>query len=263
MPKLSFIVPTYNRRNFLPINLKSLLSQTERDIEIIVINDHGYDVSDIVDSFNDNRIKYFYNDKNLGLAGSRNVGLKNVTGDYVAMIDDDDGATPYFAEVMLRELKNSDYNIAYCDSVRTHQKQDQNGDYQIVWRDIPYSYEYDSDLLLVMNLSPVNCFVIKRECFDNVPPFDETVSVYEDYIMNLELSLKYDFCHIPIPLVWHTWREDATTMSSSRDFTSPIPILYNKYFQYAKNKVLVAQRMNSVLKSRGLPEMFNFKQVEE
>ncbi|HBD95462.1 MAG TPA: glycosyltransferase family 2 protein, partial [Spirochaetia bacterium] len=45
---VSIIVPTYNRRNFLPINLKSLLNQTYKNIEIIVVNDYGEDVSDII-----------------------------------------------------------------------------------------------------------------------------------------------------------------------------------------------------------------------
>jgi hypothetical protein len=101
--------------------------------------------------------------------------------------------------------------------------------------------------------------VFERECFNNVLPYEENVKVYEDYIMNIELSLKYDMKHIPTPLVWHTWREDGTTMSSSRDFTTPIPGIYKKYFQYAKDKVRVAMMMNDVLRQRGLPEMFRIQ----
>ena len=142
-----------------------------------------------------------------------------------------------------------------------HQRKNENGNYETFWRDIPYSYDFNFDLFLVMNLSPVNCYMVERECFNNVPPFDETMSVYEDYEMGLQLALKYgDFKHIPIPLVWHTWREDGTTMSSSRDFTTPIPIFYRKYFQYARNPVWVAQAMNSVLQQRGLPLMFQITQ---
>ena len=256
---VSIVVPTYNRRNFLPINLKSLLSQTYKNIEILVVNDHGEDVSDIINGFNDNRIKYIVNEKNLGLAGSRNVGINHSKGKWICTIDDDDGATEIFIENMLRIVKEQNCQVAYCDSVRLHQKKDSNGDFQIIWRDIPYSHDFNRDLLLVMNISPVNCFIINRECFNNVPPYDETVKIYEDYLMNLELSLKYDFYHYPIPLVWHTWREDTTSMSSSRDFTTPIPGIYSKYFQYAENKVWVAQAMNSVLRSRGLPEMFKFE----
>lgn len=258
-PLVSIIVPQYNRKEYLPINLQSMINQKYKNIEILVINDGGENVFDIVDSFQDSRIKYFEKE-NGGLGSARNFGLKVANGKYIAMIDQDDGAFPHFVETMVDFLQNSEYKIAYCDSVRTHQKKDINGNYQTFWRDIPYSYDFDFDLFLVMNLTPVNCYLIEKECFDNVPPFDETVKVYEDYLMGLELAVKYgNFKHIPIPLVWHTWREDGTTMSSSRDFTTPIPDIYKKYFQYAKNQLWVAQNMNEVLKSRGLPPMFRIE----
>jgi len=260
---VSIIVPTYNRRNFLPINLKSLLNQTYKNIEIIVVNDYGEDVSDIINGFNDNRIKYIVNEKNLGLAGSRNVGIQHSIGKWISTIDDDDGATEIFVETMLKVLDKTQYKIVYCDSVRLHQKKDNNGNFQIFWRDIPYSHDFNRDLLLVMNISPVNCFMINRECFNNVPPYDEAVKIYEDYLMNLELSLKYGFYHYPVPLVWHTWREDGSTMSSSRDFTTPIPGIYKKYFQYAKDQVWVATAMNNVLVQRGLQPLFNIQYKEE
>lgn len=258
--KVSFIVPTYNRRDFLHINLSTLTNQSHKNIEIIVINDCGEDVSDVINSFNDNRIKYIVNENNLGLAGSRNVGLKNVTGDWVSFIDDDDGATPIFAEMMLRSVLSSKFNVAYCDSVRMHQRPNELGGYDVFWRDVPYSISYDPDLLLVMNISPVNCFMIKRECFDNVPLFDETVHVYEDYLMNIELSLKYEFLHIPIPLVFHTWRENGSTMSSSRDFTTPMPGIYKRYAKHAINKEWVYSNMNAILKARG-QEQINFYEL--
>lgn len=262
-PLVSIIVPTYNRKDFLPINLKSLLNQTYKNIEIIVVNDHGEDVSNIINGFNDNRIKYIVNEKNLGLAGSRNVGIKQSNGKWISMIDDDDGATEIFVESMLRVLYEKNYKIAYCDSVRLHQKKNDDGTFQTVWRDIPYSHDFNRDLLLVMNISPVNCFMINRECFNHVPQFDETVSVYEDYLMNLELSLKYQFYHYPIPLVWHTWREDGSTMSSSRDFTTPLPRIYQKYFKYSSNELWVAKAMNNVLIQRGLQPLFNIQYKEE
>jgi len=262
-PLVSIIVPTYNRRNFLSVNLESLLNQTHKNIEILVINDHGEDVSDIINGFNDNRIKYIVNEKNLGLAGSRNVGIKHANGKWICTIDDDDGATEIFIENMLRVVKEQNCQVAYCDSVRLHQKKDDDGNFQIVWRDIPYSYDFNRDLLLIMNISPVNCFLINKECFNNVPPYDETVKTYEDYLMNIELSLKYDFYHYPVPLVWHTWREDGSTMSSSRDFTTPLPNIYKKYFQYAKNQIWVANAMNQILQQRGLKPLFYIQYKEE
>jgi len=264
-PLVSVIVPTYNRNNFLKKCIQSILNSTYENFEIVIIQDGGEEsAKDVIDLFNDKRIKLFVK-KNGGLASARNHGIKKAQGKYISFIDSDDGVYPSFIETMVNLLENkkSEFKISYCDSVRIHQRKNNNGEYENFWRDIPYSHDFNRDLLLVMNISPVNCFMINRECFNNVPLFDETVSVYEDYLMNLELSLKYDFYHYPVPLVWHTWREDGSTMSSSRDFTTPIPGIYKKYFQHAKDQIWVATAMNNVLVQRGLQPLFNIQYKEE
>jgi len=263
-PLISIIVPTYNRNNFLIKCIESILNSIYINFEIIVVQDGGREeAKEVVDLFNDKRIKLFIKE-NGGLASARNHGIKNSQGKYISFIDSDDGIYPTFLESMidLLENKKSEFKIVYCDSVRIHQRKNNDGQYENFWRDIPYSHDFNKDLLLVMNISPVNCFMINRECFNNVPPFDETVKVYEDYLMNLELSLKYDFYHYPVPLVWHTWREDGSTMSSSRDFTTPLPEIYKKYFQYAKNQIWVAEAMNNVLTQRGLKPLFKIQYCE-
>ena len=264
-PLVSIIVPTYNRNKFLIKCIQSILDSTYINFEIVIVQDGGKEeAKEIVDLFNDKRIKLFIKE-NGGLASARNHGIKNAKGKYISFIDSDDGVYPNFIEMMvdLIENKKPEYKIAYCDSVRIHQRKNNSEEYENIWRDIPYSHDFNRDLLLVMNISPVNCFMINRECFNNVPLFDETVSVYEDYLMNLELSLKYDFYHYPVPLVWHTWREDGSTMSSSRDFTTPIPGIYKKYFQHAKDQIWVATAMNNVLVQRGLQPLFNIQYKEE
>ena len=92
MVKLSVIVPCYNVEEYLSECLDSILNQTFEDIEIICINDGSTDnTQDILDSYlkKDNRIKVI-SQHNQGLSMARNVGLKNVTGEYVTFIDSDD-----------------------------------------------------------------------------------------------------------------------------------------------------------------------------
>jgi glycosyltransferase involved in cell wall biosynthesis len=256
-PLVSIIVPQYNRKEFLYNNLSSMVSQTYKNIEVLVVNDGGEDVKDIVDSFKDIRIKYLTK-PNGGLASARNHGMKYASGDYYCFIDQDDGAFPHHLAELVPFAVSNRYDVVYCDSIRMIQEKDESGKYQIVHRDMPYSVDYDQDRLFVTNISPVNCFMVHKRCFNYVPKFDETVKVYEDYRMWLELSLKYDFHHYAVPLVWHTWREDQTSMSSSLDFSTPLPEIYMKYWQYVKpeSQLWVAQNINAVLKSRGMTEMF-------
>ena len=90
--KLSVIVPCYNVEEYLGECLDSIINQTFRDIEIVCINDGSTDNTlDILNSYakKDDRIKII-NQTNQGLSMSRNMGLKNVTGEYVTFIDSDD-----------------------------------------------------------------------------------------------------------------------------------------------------------------------------
>lgn len=92
MPKVSVIVPVYNVEKYLPRCLNSLINQTLRDIEIILVDDESPDKSpEICDSYaqNDSRIKVIHK-KNEGLGFARNSGLKIAKGEYISFIDSDD-----------------------------------------------------------------------------------------------------------------------------------------------------------------------------
>ena len=92
MNKVSIIVPVYNAENYLPNCLDSLVNQTYENIEIILINDGSTDGSlKICQDFasEDNRIKVF-SIENSGVSTARNIGIENMTGDYITFVDSDD-----------------------------------------------------------------------------------------------------------------------------------------------------------------------------
>jgi glycosyltransferase involved in cell wall biosynthesis len=91
MPKVSVIIITYNRADLLSRAINSVLFQDYQDFELLIIDDASTDnTSEIVRAFNDNRIKYYLNEKNLGIAKSRNKGISLAVGEYIAMLDSDD-----------------------------------------------------------------------------------------------------------------------------------------------------------------------------
>ena len=93
MPKLSFVVPTHNRVEWLPLCLQSLLSQSEPDIEIVIVNDGSEDdTKEFLDTWavKDPRVKVIHNDKSLGAGKSRNIGCDAASSDIIAVCDDDD-----------------------------------------------------------------------------------------------------------------------------------------------------------------------------
>ena len=91
MYKLSVVIPVYNTEQYLPRCIESLINQTYKNIEIVIINDGSTDKTDsiIKKYINDSRIKY-YNRSNHGIGKTRNFGIKEATGEYITFIDSDD-----------------------------------------------------------------------------------------------------------------------------------------------------------------------------
>src|SRR4030095_982853 len=95
MPKVSVIIPTHNRAEFLRSAITSILNQTFQDFEIIIIDDASKDhTREIIAHFNDARIKVIHNQVSEGAAGARNIGIRNSTCEYIAFLDDDDEWLP-------------------------------------------------------------------------------------------------------------------------------------------------------------------------
>jgi glycosyltransferase involved in cell wall biosynthesis len=94
-PEISIIMPVYNGMPHLPAAIKSLLHQTYRNFELIIINDGSTDNSlDTIRSFSDGRIHIIDNPKNLHLIASLNIGLEAARGPYIARMDQDDISMP-------------------------------------------------------------------------------------------------------------------------------------------------------------------------
>ncbi|MDR0449006.1 MAG: glycosyltransferase [Rickettsiales bacterium] len=104
MTKVSIIIPNYNNSAYLPSCLESALSQTLKDIEIIVVDDCSTDGSmDIINAFSarDGRIKTIKMPKNSGVGAARNTGLNAATGEFVMFLDSDDCLFTNSAESLL------------------------------------------------------------------------------------------------------------------------------------------------------------------
>lgn len=104
-PKISVLMPVYNAQMYLREAIDSILNQTFIDFEFIIINDASIDSSkQIIRSYNDKRIRYFENNKNLGVARSLNRGLKLAKTNLVARMDADDISYPQRLEIEYREI---------------------------------------------------------------------------------------------------------------------------------------------------------------
>lgn len=109
-PKISFVLPTYNRLEFVGECIQSLLEQTEKDIEIIVVDDASTDgTKEFLDDWaiQDPRVKVIHNETNQGGGRSRNIGMEAASSDIIAVCDDDDKYPNDRAEMTLRWFKEN------------------------------------------------------------------------------------------------------------------------------------------------------------
>ncbi|MDR2355648.1 MAG: glycosyltransferase, partial [Clostridiales Family XIII bacterium] len=95
-PMISVIMPTYNSEKYVAETMESILTQTFRDFEFLVVNECGSNdrTVAIVESFRDPRIRVIQNARRLGIAESLNIGIKQSKGKYIARMDADDIAMP-------------------------------------------------------------------------------------------------------------------------------------------------------------------------
>lgn len=114
-PVISVVVPTYNRASDLKRALASVRLQTFTNWEVLIVDNHSVDSTDqIVSDFNDPRIKLFKIHNNGVIAASRNVGIREATGEYVAFLDSDDWWEPKKLSLSFDEL-NSGADMVYHD----------------------------------------------------------------------------------------------------------------------------------------------------
>ena len=115
--KISVIVPVYNSGQYLKKCLDSLVNQTFKDYEIIVINDGSTDISQyIIDEY---EIKYpfikAFNKENGGMSSARNLGLDKASGDYIAFVDSDDFVETFFLEKMYNKAIETNSDVVICN----------------------------------------------------------------------------------------------------------------------------------------------------
>jgi GT2 family glycosyltransferase/tetratricopeptide (TPR) repeat protein len=216
-PLVSIIMPTYSRPQMLLLALQSIVNQTYSNWEVIVVNDGGDDVENVLSTvFAGERIVYVRLPKNNERSYARNVGIKLAKGKYIAYLDDDDQFLPDHLETLVTCLETFNYEIAYTDAYRVfHEKK--NGQYVETDRDVPYSYEFSREVLLQENFIPILCVMHLRSCLDRTGLFDESLNTHEDWDLWIRMSDGTPFHHIKKVTAEFSWRLDGSTTTSSRE----------------------------------------------
>ncbi len=240
-PKVSVIIPSYNRAHIILNCLESVCSQTYSNLEIIIVDDGSKDnTSDVVSQYKDSRIIYVKHEKNQGLPSARNTGIKTSCGEILAFQDTDDLWMPTKIEETVNVFgeSSSDVGVVYAASIRYRNNKKTY---------LPASYikPKEGDVfkrLLLGNFIPAISACVRRECFDQVGIFDPSLPSLEDWEMWIRLAKKYKFRFIEEPLQTIYYTKDSLTANVSNFLNAEKLILKKHYSDFAKNPPVLAKR---------------------
>lgn len=201
--KVSIVVPVYNGARFLKECLDSLLSQTLRDVEVIVVDDASTDSTPTVLSDyrrRDPRVVVLTQDKNTGVSGARNRGIEAAQGEYVGFCDADDWIEPPMFEILYDAAKRREADVSFCGVYKNLER-------RAVQVDLPFadgacfdargiretlvpamlSTKTDSEELPVSGYTPRNLF--RRELLAGLS-FDTDIHYAEDLLFIVRALLR-------------------------------------------------------------------------
>ncbi len=184
--KVSVIIPTYNRIQFIEIAIKSILNQTYKPIEIILIDDGSNDGTFDMVKKRFPFVELVYQ-PNSGVSCARNVGIKMARGDWIAFLDSDDEWLPEKLTTQIHSIRNNP-NILFFHSneiwIKNGLRINQGK------KHAKYGGQIFEKCLDICRISP-SSVVMHRKIFQNIGLFDESLPICEDYDMWLRVTSRY------------------------------------------------------------------------
>ena len=178
-PKVSVIVALYNKEKNIKKCITSLINQSLKEIEIIVVNDSSTDNSlEICKSFKDKRIRIISNKTNKGIGYTRNVGIKHAKGEYLAFVDADDYVDKQMYETYYNYCVNNEIdllNTDYYKIIKGHKNLFKTNRFELC------NINNNVNIINLINYGPCNKLVYSKIVKDNNILFDEN-NKYEDAI---------------------------------------------------------------------------------
>jgi glycosyltransferase involved in cell wall biosynthesis len=228
---VSIITPTYNCASFIEETIRSVLAQSYPNWEMIIVDDASTDATQsIVESFADERIRYFRNPTNSGAAYSRNLALRQAKGRWIAFLDSDDIWTPDKLTKQIRFMEENHYNFTYTKYSEIDEQSEDLGIYVTGPKHISkrgmYNYCWLGCLTVMYDASVVGLIQIA----DTMRPCD-------DYALWLKVIHKADCYLLDEPLAKYRRRKGSL---SSHGYVSLIKWHYRLFHEAEGESILLS-----------------------
>ncbi len=217
--KLTVLMPVYNEASYLRSSIKSILDQSYREFEFLILNDDSTDNSEeIILSFKDPRINYFKTDK-IKISELLNIGIKKSSGDLIARMDADDIAMPTRLERQLRFIKNRGPNFISSAWFITFRNKN-------ILNIIKHPVS-DGEIKRTLNISNPICHplaIFHKDFIQSLNGYDEDLECMEDHMLWLKARKQAEFGNIPEVLLLK--REKQNSLGSVEK-AQPRKFIYN------------------------------------
>lgn len=240
-PRITIIIPTFNRASLLPEALKSALCQTFEDFELLVLDDASTDQThEAVSPFlRDPRVRFIKHPENIGITENRNYGLSIAKGEYIAMLDSDD---VWLDECKLkRQIELMDTHLD-CGIVGTFVKK-MNKDGAIIG-DISYKAA-DSSIrrnMMLRNQFTQSSVLIRKSALDKVGWYDTNIPIWEDYELWLRIGTEFKLRNIPEFLTGYRAHETNISNESKEKSIKAYQMIYKLYRKkYPRSLLMLAK----------------------
>lgn len=210
-PLFSVVIPLYNKENYLANTLHSVLNQTFKDFEVIIVNDGSTDKSlEMAQSFIDPRIK-IYSKVNEGVSVARNFGISKAMGNYIAFLDADD----LWEATFLEEINNLIIKYPSCGFYASAYKRIKFNKCFIVGDKLPEGIVKDFFEIKLKNLVPMSSGIaVRKDALENVGGFPKGMVGGEDDFTWSKIAVNYKVAFTPKVLA--TFNEYGSTVESRK-----------------------------------------------
>jgi len=240
--KVSVIVPTYNREHLLKETIESILNQTFKDFELIIVDNYSSDnTEDVVKSYNNHRIRYFKNQNNGIIAINRNFGIEKSRGEYIGLCDDDDIWMPDKLEKQLSEFEKDEKIGLVCTNGMNF---NENGDFGLVHKNSLNDDDFKFESIVIKNPIISSSILIKKSVINDVGMMDEEPEFFgaEDNCLWIKTAKKYKVKYIDLPLIKY---RTHSGVYRNVDINGLI-IKENIYKKFLKNGIIDIELFNKV-----------------
>ena len=232
-PLVSIVINCYNGEKYLRQSIESILDQSYQNLELIFWDNHSTDQSkNIVESYDDKRIKYFFSKNHTTLYQARNLALKKCKGDFICFLDADDYFIKNKIAKQLLYFNNQKVGVIYSNYYRYYEDINKR---KLLTNKLLPSGNLTQYILEESQISFMTVMIRKKSLDSLESNFDRKYSIIGDYDLLYRLSLNWDFCYIEEPLAVYRIHKDNSSKNSIL-FIDELKDWYNKNYKFFRNK---------------------------